>query len=32
MSKPITFVTGNPKKLEEAMAIFGPNFLRLKRV
>ncbi|KAH8403137.1 hypothetical protein KR222_005835 [Zaprionus bogoriensis] len=28
MSKPITFVTGNAKKLEELIAILGPNFPR----
>ncbi|KAI8118583.1 Inosine triphosphate pyrophosphatase [Lucilia cuprina] len=28
MSKPITFVTGNAKKLEELVAILGPNFPR----
>ncbi|KAL1491067.1 hypothetical protein ABEB36_011720 [Hypothenemus hampei] len=27
-SKPITFVTGNSKKLEELLAILGPNFPR----
>jgi inosine triphosphate pyrophosphatase len=25
MAKPITFVTGNPKKLEEFIAILGPS-------
>ncbi|EDV32196.1 uncharacterized protein Dana_GF14164 [Drosophila ananassae] len=28
MSKPITFVTGNAKKLEELVAILGPTFPR----
>ncbi|XP_059620537.1 inosine triphosphate pyrophosphatase [Phlebotomus argentipes] len=28
MSKPITFVTGNAKKLEEVVAILGPSFSR----
>lgn len=28
MSKPITFVTGNAKKLEELVAILGPSFPR----
>ena len=28
MSKPITFVTGNAKKLEELVAILGNNFPR----
>ncbi|KAB0790858.1 hypothetical protein PPYR_14945 [Photinus pyralis] len=28
MSKPITFVTGNAKKLEEVIAILGPSFPR----
>ncbi|KAH8261846.1 hypothetical protein KR038_005054 [Drosophila bunnanda] len=28
MSKPITFVTGNAKKLEELLAILGPSFPR----
>ncbi|XP_030383934.1 inosine triphosphate pyrophosphatase [Scaptodrosophila lebanonensis] len=28
MSKPITFVTGNSKKLEELVAILGPSFPR----
>ncbi|XP_062121277.1 inosine triphosphate pyrophosphatase [Drosophila sulfurigaster albostrigata] len=28
MSKPITFVTGNAKKLEELISILGPNFPR----
>ncbi|XP_013111006.1 inosine triphosphate pyrophosphatase [Stomoxys calcitrans] len=28
MSRPITFVTGNAKKLEELVAILGPNFPR----
>ncbi|XP_022218995.2 inosine triphosphate pyrophosphatase [Drosophila obscura] len=28
MSKPITFVTGNAKKLKELVAILGPNFPR----
>lgn len=28
MSKPITFITGNAKKLEEVIAILGSNFPR----
>lgn len=28
MSKPITFITGNAKKLEEVIAILGTNFSR----
>lgn len=28
MSKPITFVTGNAKKLEEFVALLGPKFPR----
>lgn len=28
MSRPITFVTGNAKKLEELVAILGPSFPR----
>jgi hypothetical protein len=28
MSKPLTFVTGNAKKLEEVIAILGSNFPR----